>query len=47
MAVLANSTCSEGQFRCSSGRCIPAHWQCDADNDCGDMSDEINCRKLS
>lgn len=33
-------TCSSDQFRCDDGRCIPATWICDGDNDCGDMSDE-------
>lgn len=33
-------TCSSDQFTCDDGRCIPATWICDGDNDCGDMSDE-------
>ncbi|ERE71506.1 prolow-density lipoprotein receptor-related protein 1 [Cricetulus griseus] len=41
-------SCFDDQFRCSMGRCIPGHWACDGDNDCGDFSDEThdNCTKL-
>lgn len=41
-------TCMKTEFRCSSGRCIPAHWQCDNEKDCSDGSDEDahTCRKL-
>ena len=33
-------TCSETEFACTSGRCIPARWQCDREPDCDDESDE-------
>ena len=29
---------SENEFTCSTGRCIPKDFKCDADNDCGDFS---------
>ncbi|TNN88761.1 Low-density lipoprotein receptor-related protein 1B [Liparis tanakae] len=38
-------SCANTQFQCISGRCIPDHWACDGDNDCGDFSDEnTTCR---
>ncbi|KAF2976922.1 hypothetical protein EK904_014077, partial [Melospiza melodia maxima] len=37
------NTCLPNQYRCSNGNCINSIWQCDNDNDCGDMSDEKNC----
>ena len=41
-------SCSETEYACSSGRCIPARWQCDREQDCDDGSDESEdiCGKL-
>lgn len=36
-------TCSNNQLTCNNGRCIPVIFKCDGDNDCGDMSDEVDC----
>ncbi|XP_022107466.1 sortilin-related receptor-like [Acanthaster planci] len=36
-------TCQHDQFTCGSGNCIPMSWRCDHDNDCGDMTDELDC----
>uniref|UniRef100_A0A8C5JAQ0 Sortilin-related receptor n=1 Tax=Junco hyemalis TaxID=40217 RepID=A0A8C5JAQ0_JUNHY len=41
--VKQENTCLPNQYRCSNGNCINSIWQCDNDNDCGDMSDEKNC----
>lgn len=37
-------SCSESEFRCTNGRCIPHHYRCDHDDDCGDNSDEASCQ---
>uniref|UniRef100_A0A672I1X7 Fibronectin type-III domain-containing protein n=1 Tax=Salarias fasciatus TaxID=181472 RepID=A0A672I1X7_SALFA len=46
LCVLLQSehSCLPNQYRCSNGRCISSIWKCDSDNDCGDMSDEQECR---
>lgn len=35
-------TCSNNQFTCGNGACIPASFTCDGDNDCMDASDEAD-----
>uniref|UniRef100_A0A8C9STY0 Low-density lipoprotein receptor-related protein 4 n=1 Tax=Scleropages formosus TaxID=113540 RepID=A0A8C9STY0_SCLFO len=50
-ALLSGSTgcsCGRNHFTCAVSAfgectCIPAQWQCDGDNDCGDHSDEDGC----
>ena len=41
-----NSTCAENEFTCQNGECILKRWRCDAEVDCKDSSDELNCGKI-
>jgi len=36
--------CEPNEFECTSGKCVLEIWRCDADDDCGDLSDEQHCR---
>lgn len=40
---LAMSVCTDDQFMCNNGECIPIWSRCDAHDDCLDQSDEDNC----
>lgn len=43
-----SESCSETEFECSLGDCIPKNWLCDFHRDCTDGMDEKNCgSKLS
>ena len=43
--MVVTVACTDDEFTCDNGLCIPARWICDGDNDCGDFSDEQNCSK--
>ena len=38
--------CSSEQFECDNGQCIRLQNHCDTIDDCGDGSDEIDCRRF-
>ncbi len=45
-------SCGRNHFTCAVSAfgectCIPAQWQCDGDNDCGDHSDEDGCSEFT
>lgn len=37
--------CSDDEFKCSNGLCLPLQFACDDYDDCGDESDELGCRE--
>lgn len=48
----AECSCGRNHFTCAVSAfgectCIPAQWQCDGDNDCGDHSDEDGCSEFA
>uniref|UniRef100_A0A7M4EHR4 Low-density lipoprotein receptor-related protein 1B n=1 Tax=Crocodylus porosus TaxID=8502 RepID=A0A7M4EHR4_CROPO len=43
--ITDKKTCGPHEFQCKNNNCIPDHWRCDSQNDCGDNSDEENCSK--
>jgi hypothetical protein len=38
--LYVSDVCSQRQFQCDNGRCIPLTWICEGEDDCGDGSDE-------
>ena len=47
LTVTLSPTACPKQFQCNNQRCIKSDLRCDGWNDCGDMSDELNCSKFS
>lgn len=43
---LGEKKCASDKFKCTNGRCIDKKLACDGTDDCGDLSDEINCDQV-
>lgn len=43
---LANLECSVLEFVCLNKRCIATEYVCDGNDDCGDNTDELNCKEI-
>ena len=38
--------CEPNEMQCHNEKCVQKIWVCDGEDDCGDNSDELNCRKF-
>ncbi|XP_047479834.1 glutamate-gated chloride channel subunit beta-like [Penaeus chinensis] len=45
--ALALTTCSQGNFTCDDGSCLPMEMKCDSQADCPDESDENDCELMT
>ena len=43
-SVPSQEDCLEGQFTCGNGKCILDDWMCNSVSECGDHSDENDCK---
>lgn len=43
VCYIETKECTEKEFKCVNGKCIPSKKSCDGENDCGDLSDELCC----
>ena len=46
LLLSSDGVCRIGEFLCNNRNCISHDMTCNAENDCGDWSDETNCRGL-
>lgn len=46
-SIVPGLPCDTSEFQCNNGNCIVNALRCNNDNDCGDLSDELNCKYIS
>ena len=45
LGAALSGTCQSDQFKCANKKCVDGGDVCDDIDDCGDLTDEIGCRK--
>lgn len=39
--------CTPNEFKCTNGHCVTLPYVCDHNDNCGDLTDELGCSKLT
>ena len=46
LSDISAGSCKIGEYECGNKNCIHHNQTCDSNNDCGDWSDETDCRGM-
>ena len=44
--IVSDTKCSDGEFTCKNNECISLSLTCNKNDDCGDNSDEDDCKRM-